>query len=516
MAQKKGLLGGVAKVLNAGGGAVIAAYDAGSETLGNVCSSVKKTATVLPEDIKHVVEGRISSVLPGEKGKLEGKIKEFEKKIQALYLAIGKESSKFADKAMALESEAVKRLLAEVRSYMNEIDNFKKRIAEIEAERQAREEKRREPKEKPRAAVETDVLEAVREALNDALNRGHSRDESKKAAFEKIGRCLLDDDHGLRSLAVREMGLMKNRASVLVLTQAAAFKDPELTVDILNALAAIGDPSVIPLFEGKTRNENPLVRKAALHGLYKFMAESTTSLLIDALRDTNADVRTTAATVLGWIGSSVALQALSEKLEDKEPKVRKAAITALTDLNDKTVIRPIIRMLADDKIEVRERALESVRVLMGVDVIFDVHASAKTLVRNVESLQDWWWNRTVAGVDAPAPWEVAEERKEEAVEGEPAPAAEIEAEAAEIAAVIEETAVAEEKTAVEETASEVTKEETPTETETGGEFTYDRLMALRKYDLLKLCTDQGFECDVAMTKSELANLLLGTAGNEQE
>ncbi|MDH4100198.1 MAG: HEAT repeat domain-containing protein [Nitrospirota bacterium] len=492
MAERGGVLGGVAKVLNAGGGAVVAAYDISSEALGNVYSSVKKTATVLPDELKHVVGSGLSSVLPGEKGKLEGKIKEYEKKIQALYLTIGKESSKFSDKGMALESEMVKRLLAEVRGYMDEIQALKDRITEIEAERQSRDEKRREPKEKPRAVVEADVLQAVRCAIDDALSKGNVRDESKKTAFERVARNLVSDDHGLRSLAVRELGLMRNRASVLVLSQAAAIKDPELTVDILNALAAIGDPSVVPLFEGKTKNDNPNIRKAALHGLFKFMAESTTTLLIDGLRDSNADVRLTATTILGWMGASEALPALQDRLEDKDARVRKAAITALTYIDDKTVIRPVVRMLSDDKVDVREKALEAVRTLMGIDVVFDIHASSKNLARDVEALQDWWWNKTVAGVDAPAPWEVVETVKETAC-SEPA----AESETIEAAAATDETATAPEDTVAEETTEAAS-----------AEFTYDKLMALRKYDLLKLCTDQGFECDVAMTKAELANLLI--------
>jgi hypothetical protein len=79
------ILDTIAKTLNAGGSALVSAYDAGAEAFN--CT--------------------MSALSPGEKSKLRGRIKSFEKKIQSLNSEIGAVTSKFDDPATALESEAV-------------------------------------------------------------------------------------------------------------------------------------------------------------------------------------------------------------------------------------------------------------------------------------------------------------------------------------------------------------------------------------------------------------------------
>jgi len=100
----------IAKAMNAGGSAIVSAYDAGAAAFN--CT--------------------MSALSPGERSKLRDRIKVLEKKIQALYVAIGKETSKYEDPAAALESESVLATLADIKEYNNEIEQMKQRIAEID------------------------------------------------------------------------------------------------------------------------------------------------------------------------------------------------------------------------------------------------------------------------------------------------------------------------------------------------------------------------------------------------
>ena len=113
MEQRNLLLQGIAAALNAFGSALVSIYDLTASTLGNV--------------------------LPGEKEKLKGKIREYEQKIERLYSEVGKEVSKEGD--MARLSAAGEAGLNRIAEYRIEIEKIKQSIQAIEeAERQKKEE----------------------------------------------------------------------------------------------------------------------------------------------------------------------------------------------------------------------------------------------------------------------------------------------------------------------------------------------------------------------------------------
>jgi hypothetical protein len=109
MEQQGVLLRGIARVLNAGGSALVDIYDA--------ATSIK------------------TSVLSGEKGNLKARLKEYEKKMERLYYEIGKEValSEFTTQTSAAGEAGIK-LVAEHRV---EIEKIKQRIKEIEEEEKA-------------------------------------------------------------------------------------------------------------------------------------------------------------------------------------------------------------------------------------------------------------------------------------------------------------------------------------------------------------------------------------------
>ena len=110
------LLNIIARTMNAGGSALVTAFDAGSAAFN--CT--------------------MSALSPGERTKLGTRIKAFEKKIQALSSGIAKETSKYADPAAALESETVVAILNTIRELNAEIALMKQRIAEIDGVKAAK------------------------------------------------------------------------------------------------------------------------------------------------------------------------------------------------------------------------------------------------------------------------------------------------------------------------------------------------------------------------------------------
>ncbi len=85
------VLGGVASVLNAGGSALVYAYDAGGGAMGKLYSVLKKTPGAPAKAFDKVV-GSLGFLKPGETRKLQEKIGRYNKKIKKLYYEIGKVS----------------------------------------------------------------------------------------------------------------------------------------------------------------------------------------------------------------------------------------------------------------------------------------------------------------------------------------------------------------------------------------------------------------------------------------
>ena len=141
MEQHNIVLRGVATVLNAFGSGLVTAYDLAASTLGKV--------------------------LPGEKDKLKGQIREYEKKIEQLYFEVGKEVSKEGDLThLTAAGETALSLIAEHRQ---EIEKIQENLQAIEeAERREKEralrEKERALREKERVLWEKESAERMKKA----------------------------------------------------------------------------------------------------------------------------------------------------------------------------------------------------------------------------------------------------------------------------------------------------------------------------------------------------------------
>ncbi len=70
---------------------------------------------------------------------------------------------------------------------------------------------------------------------------------------------------------------------------------------------------------------------------------------MDALADSNAEVRKSAARALGQLGDREALQAISPRLNDEEAEVRRAAVWAYGRLGTSEEIRQDVAPLGDDE-----------------------------------------------------------------------------------------------------------------------------------------------------------------------
>lgn len=551
--SRPALLASVAKALNAGGRAVVSVYDTGSGLVEKIFSTVSQ-ATVLPEKAMDLAE-RLGSV---EKWKIEKEIKASRARIKELYYEIGCMEAGLPESAGPSEREPLKRLIAEVREYEQEIGRLKTRLAEIGAAQAGR------------MPAEADVVKAVQSAIEEGLKSGVFDNPGEKALFERVAKDLLDNNLGVRLLAVAELGKFGNEACVTVLISAAGFESPELQSEIISILVSIGDKHAVPLLKEKLSSPGYRVRTGCLRGLYRLAdEEELLPLLTGALGDSHPDVRVTAATLLGWKGSPAAVEALSLCLKDRDEAVRRAAISALVNIGASAAVLSLIGVLGDRSAEIRQKALEAITSLTGKEIVFDVQVEGKALSGDIDRLIEWWKSesgedRSEVGIEVEAEAGVADEVESDADEGREqetvqareedmektdveAPGAEEEpgigipgveealaSISSEALAEIEEAESAEgeevvvsegqddmdiEVTIAEETEGDSEKEMNleavfaeEVKEEPGGEVespSENKLKKMQRADLITLCKEWGIECDETFTKAEMIKRLTG-------
>lgn len=135
--------------------------------------------------------------------------------------------------------------------------------------------------------------------------------------------------------------------------------DPTLTADAALALSFMG-PHAFPPLRDSLASDDPAVRREALRSIGKLKERAPLAgtdvvpLLIDSAADTDATVRTVAATYLGIVheGGADAVFALMDLLRDDVPEVRRAAAIALGSFGDEAQPAiPALRRASGDRDE---------------------------------------------------------------------------------------------------------------------------------------------------------------------
>ena len=506
--ERKGVWGFTVKVLNEAGGALVDLYELGESAVDMVGCKIKK-APGLKKKTRGTLKPKGTSPKRSEDHAIEDKIKEKESKIEGLYREIGKEGVSHTEAGAPLDTETVKGLISDVKEYEKEIARLKGRIAELDAQKDESAVESLKPDQKiafAEAPGETKEPElplhaAMAAAIETGLRSGSFEFASEKAKFEKVAADLLETEMEIKILAVAELGKMKNKAALPVLAEAAGFEDPNLTLEIVNALIDIADSSAVKLFKDQAQNPHYRVRVACLRGLYKLAAgndDESTQILIHAMQDEHPDVRKSGATFMGWKGSEDAVPALVQGLKDEDGKVIKAAMSALSAIRDKSAVLPLIKVLKNEDLELKKRALDTIKMITGEEIVFDLQAGGEELDKATDELIDWW-QRTRMGeteIDQDLAFPDDDQHAPEAEE-------------------TRETVDIEETVTQEEPGEPASTDETPKETEEEPEeepeadtLIKKELIKKLKSELIAICKDLGIDCDEKLTKAEITDLIV--------
>ncbi|HID99598.1 MAG TPA: hypothetical protein EYP59_04825, partial [Thiotrichaceae bacterium] len=130
------------------------------------------------------------------------------------------------------------------------------------------------------------------------------------------------------------------------------------------ALVNLGSPKALrPLVLATHKSietpHNPFSARLDANFLNLLIQKFDYSLLIELLKDENADVRNYAAKALGYLGDSKTVDALIALLKDENIKVRNSATKALGNLGDSKAIEPLILLLKDENAQMRNSAIQA-------------------------------------------------------------------------------------------------------------------------------------------------------------
>ena len=105
--------------------------------------------------------------------------------------------------------------------------------------------------------------------------------------------------------------------------------------------------------------------------------ELTIPALMDALKDNDSAVRSSAATALGWLKADSTIPDLITLLKDNEIEVRRSAADTLGLLKADSAIPDLIALLKDNELEVRSSAADTLGLLKADSAIPDLIALLK-------------------------------------------------------------------------------------------------------------------------------------------
>ncbi|MGF1674984.1 MAG: HEAT repeat domain-containing protein [Rivularia sp. (in: cyanobacteria)] len=168
---------------------------------------------------------------------------------------------------------------------------------------------------------------------------------------------LITDLNLPKLLEVRLLGITKSEATVNILIERVK-EGVRYAIDALREI-----PSINSVLLRLIQNQNTLIRSRAVYAMGRIINFSTVStltpILIKALNDKDASVRSSAASALYENDSNEAILSLIKALDDQDASVRSSAASALWGTDSDEAIVSLIKALDDQDASVRIAAVRA-------------------------------------------------------------------------------------------------------------------------------------------------------------
>jgi len=220
------------------------------------------------------------------------------------------------------------------------------------------------------------AAQLIREGMKDAdpILRGVAVKAAGKAAMpglmREIAPLLEDTERDVRAGAVEALACLTaqdGEAVRAIAAELAGARLPEKRCSAAVLFARLADAEKLSLL---IKDDDAIVRRAAVHALAGLKRESSISHLAMALADEEADVRIAAAAALGEMGGKDILDPLLLAMQDEDPWVKCTALKSLGKIGHEAAKPEIMGILASSSDGmVKISALEALAQIGGTEVV---------------------------------------------------------------------------------------------------------------------------------------------------
>jgi HEAT repeat protein len=191
-------------------------------------------------------------------------------------------------------------------------------------------------------------------AVHDLLQRAYECEPKEKAAIFKI----------IEDIVKPEM--------VPDLIARMGGKDPVIKIHLMNLLTRFNKDEITHAFEIQLKDNNKMVRSAALRALGTRGGEINVDKVAALLTDPDLDVQNKAVEVLIDAKHPDTVKYLVAALKDESEYARRAAVEVLNELGDEKSVKDLLAAIKDDDWWVRSRAGDALAEIGGPKVVDSV------------------------------------------------------------------------------------------------------------------------------------------------
>ncbi len=171
-------------------------------------------------------------------------------------------------------------------------------------------------------------------------------------------------------------------------------KDALIQMELLDVLSGLNHDGTLDkrLFKEYLKNENAILRLAAVRAFSKYKDEESFEILSSAMSDGDPEIRKRALSSVLTSFEKRAVPLALRTLTDSDAQVRKTAVSICGILRAKQAISVLISILEDPEKEVQKTANESLKKITGQDFDFNANGSQVSKKGAVEAWRFWWRN----------------------------------------------------------------------------------------------------------------------------
>src|SRR4051812_5199601 len=164
-------------------------------------------------------------------------------------------------------------------------------------------------------------------------------------------------------------GRARDPRTVNALMEALKDTDKDVRETAMNALVQMRDPRMFDPLVAALKDSSADIREQAAFGLGQLHDARAIEPLTGAVKDQSASVREQVVFALGQLRAVGAIEPLTIALHDSSADVREQAAFALGQIRDRRAVEPLISALKDEKPDVREQAAFALGQMRDVKAI---------------------------------------------------------------------------------------------------------------------------------------------------